>query len=236
LGIPLVEELGLGLQLGTSVNYTDNAVQVFERVGEATGRFQSFTTMGVFQRHHSGLVWGAAVDYLHQNYYDSADLFQARGRIGWQLTERNEVGFLGAISGDSDRQTVAGVAVTLKPLTQGSLYFNHRWESQAETMIWLGLAESHGERNLAFEALLADPPQRSAGERLVFGAEIHVPLNDYVALFGQGNFLLPADSGTVDSYLGFTVYPSGGARRARRSGFAPLLPVANSGTFSVDLR
>ena len=32
LGLPLVEACGLGMQIGTSINYTDNAVQVFERV------------------------------------------------------------------------------------------------------------------------------------------------------------------------------------------------------------
>ncbi len=236
MGVPLIEEFGLGLQVGTSMNYTDNAVQVFERFGEAQGRFQSFTTVGLFQRQDSGLVWGAAVDYLHQTYYDSADLFQFRGRLGWRLSEENEVGFLAAVSDDGDRQRVAGVPITLRPLNQGSVYYNRRWENQAETMIWLGIAESHGERNLAFEALLGDPPQRSAGKRLVFGAQIHVPLNDYVALFGQGNFILPADTGTVDSYLGLVIYPSGGAKRSLRSRYSPLLPVANSTTFSVDLR
>ncbi len=236
IGVPLVEEIGLGLQVGTSVNYTDNAVQVLERFGEATGRFQNYTTVGVFQRQDSGLVWGGAVDYLHQTYYDSADLVQFRGRVGWQVTENTEVGFLGAFSDDSDRNRVAGVPVTLTPLSQGSVYFNQRWESQAETMIWLGIAESHGERNLAFEALLMDPRNPPAGERLVFGAEIHVPLNDHMALFGQGNFILPADSGTVDSFLGIAVYPFGGAKESRRSRYAPLLPVANSTTFSVDLR
>ena len=106
-------------------------------------------------------------------------------------------------------------------------------------MVWVGIAESHGERNLAFEALLPPPAnaqQRAAGERLVFGAQIHVPLNDYVALFGQGNFILPADTGTVDSYLGIVIYPSGGAKRSQRSRYSPLMPVANRTNFSVDRR
>ena len=239
MGMPLIEDIGLGLQVGTSINYTDNAVQFFEKFGEATGRFQSFTTVGLFQRNDAGLVWGGAVDYLHQTYYDTADLFQFRGRVGWQFTEQTEVGFLTSLSNDKDRNSVAGVPITLAPLNQGSVYFKQRWESQAETMLWVGIAESHGERNLAFEALLLPPAnarQRPAGERLVFGAQIHVPLNDYVALFGQGNFILPADTGTVDSYLGFVVYPSGGAKQSQRSRFAPLMPVANSTNFSVNLR
>ena len=102
--------------------------------------------------------------------------------------------------------------------------------------MWIGVAESHGERNLAFEALLGDPRQRASGPRVVFGAEINVPLNDHFALFGQGNFITPAYTGTVDSYLGIAFYPGGGAQRARKNRFAAIMPVANSTNFSVDLR
>ena len=54
---------------------------------------------------------------------------------------------------------------------------------------------------------------RELHNTFVFGAELQIPLTDRLAIFGQGNFITPASSGTVDSYLGFVYYPHGGARR-----------------------
>ena len=234
-GLPLWESAGLGLQVGTSLNYTENAVQVFERFGASTHRTQSFTTVGLFQRLDSGLVWAGAWDFLYESYFDHFSLNQFRGQLGWR-SDADELGLRASLSGDRDRGTIIGVPVTLKPLSQGNAYWRHTWESQAETTLWVGLAESHGQRNLAFEALLGDPRQAASGARLLFGAEIQVPLNDHWALFGQGNFITPADTGSVDAYLGVCWYPAGGAYGARQRQFAPVLPVANSPTFTVDLR
>lgn len=236
LGLPLCQHIGLGLQVGTSIAYTDNAVQVYERFGEARGRSQSFTTIGLFQRLDNGLVWGAAWDYLHQNYYDQTNLHQARGRIGWR-TGTEEIGIRAQVSHSSDRAFFLGaIPVVLEPVSQGALYWTHEWENDARTTFWLGIAESHGERNLAFEVLLTDPNQRPSGQRLLFGAEIDVPLSDYWSLFGQANFITPAYTGTVDSYLGFAFYPGGGARRSRTNRYAPVQPVASSTSMSIDLR
>lgn len=241
VGLPLSEELGLGVQVGTAINYTDNAVQVFERVLEVRGRSQSYTTIGLFQRHESGLVWALAWDHLYQSYFDQNHLNQIRGRIGFQLTDSDELGLRASASHDSDRAVfnVFGAVpfpVMLEPLSQGSVYWKHNWESQVETMFWVGVAESHGQRNIAFEAAFGLPPQASSGRDLLFGAQIHVPLNDHWALFGQGNFVTPAYTGTVDSYLGIAYYPGGGARRASQKRFAPVIPVANSTSMTIDLR
>lgn len=241
LGLAVSEDLGLGLQIGTAINYTDNAVEVFERVGEVHGRSQSFTTIGLFQRHPSGVIWALAWDHLYQSYFDQNHLNQIRGRIGFRVTDRDEIGIRGAASHDSDRAVfnVFGTApfpVMIEPLSQGSVYWKHRFESDAETMFWIGVAESHGQRNVAFEAAFALPPQEPSGRDLLFGAEIHVPLNDHWALFGQGNFVTPAYTGTVDSFLGFAFYPGGGARRTRQSAFTAVIPVASSTSMSVDLR
>jgi hypothetical protein len=241
IGLPLSEELGLGIQIGTAVNYTDNAVEVFERVQEVRGRSQSYTTIGLFQRHDSGIVWALAWDHLYQSYFDKTHLNQVRGRFGYQLSETNELGFRFAASHDNERAVfnvfgAAAFPVMLEPLSQGSVYWRHSWESQVETTFWVGVAESHGQRNVAFEAAFALPPQQPSGRDVLFGAEIHVPLNDHWALFGQGNFVTPAYTGTVDSYLGFAFYPGGGARRARHKKSAPMIPVANSTSMSIDLR
>ncbi len=71
---------------------------------------------------------------------------------------------------------------------------------------------------------------------MLFGAEVDIPLSDHWALFGQANFITPAYTGTVDSFLGVSFYPGGGARRARTNRYAPVQPVANSTSMSIDLR
>jgi hypothetical protein len=77
---------------------------------------------------------------------------------------------------------------------------------------------------------------RELHNTFVFGAELQIPLTDRLAIFGQANFITPASSGTVDSYLGFVYFPHGGARRVVQSAFAPLQTVAAPTNFAVDLR
>ena len=228
-GIPLVDRWGLGAQIGTAVNMTDHAVRVTSQVEGASSRNQSFTTVGLFQRSDTGWTWGIAYDYLAQDDYDSFRLSQWRGRIGYQLTPRDEVGIYGMIPQNDDRGFWGAVPVRLDAIGQGSIYWRHTWDHQAEITGWLGIAEGHGEVNAALGD--ANP----ADERVVFGSDVHVPLNDFIALFGEANFITPADTGTVDAYLGIAVYPGGRARGARRRRFAPVLPVANNTSFSVDL-
>ncbi len=228
LGVPLIESIGLGIQAGTSLNYSDNAVQVFERIDGTSDRFQNFTTVGLFQRTDSGFHWAVGYDFLYENYYDKFNLGQWRGDVGVEVDETNEIGTWFAISSQKDSGFYANIPVTLDPITQGSIYFRHTWENDAQTTFWLGIAEGHGEVNLALGDL---PP---VGERLVFGADVFVPLSPRVALFGQANFLTPADTGTVDAYLGLAFYP-GGSHGARKRRFAPPLPVANNTTFANDL-
>jgi hypothetical protein len=228
LGVPLIERIGLGLQIGTATNYTDNAVQVFERVEGNRNRFQSFTTVGLFQRTDSGFSWAVGYDFLFQDYYDNFGLGQWRGDLGYRLGAKDEVGAWFALSGKDDHGMFGAIPVVLDPITQGSLYWRHWWENDAHTTVWLGMAEGHGEPNVA----LGDRP--AVDERLVFGADLFVPLGKKLALFGQANFLTPADTGTVDAFLGIAFYP-GGAHRAHRRRFAPRLSVANNTTFANDL-
>jgi hypothetical protein len=76
------------------------------------------------------------------------------------------------------------------------------------------------------------PPQE---ETVLLGADIYVPLNDYLALYGESNLMMPADTGAVDAFLGVELFPAGNASLRRRTRFSPLLPVAASTSFSVDL-
>ena len=118
----------------------------------------------------------------------------------------------------------------LRPISQVSAFWRHEWEGGAYTTLWGGVAEGHEEMVLL---LAGDDHQSTSG---VLGTDFRVPLNDWASLFGEANFLLPADTGTVDAYLGLEISPAAAARRLRKLPFAPLLNVANSPTFTVDVR
>lgn len=227
-GFPLLAEAGLGAQFGTSINYTENAVQVFERIGATSSRTQNFTTIGLFQRTETWR-WGLAYDVLYESYYDQFLLGQWRGRVGYGLTERNEIGVWGTVPQQRADGSFGTIPVRLSPLAQCNAYWQHTFDAGACLMGWVGASEGHSESNLA----LGDLPE--TGPQFVFGAEVDIPLNDQFAIFGQANFIAPADTGTVDSFLGICYYPGARAYPACRSRFNPFQALANSTMFAVDL-
>ena len=92
------------------------------------------------------------------------------------------------------------------------------------------MSEGHEEMTLVLndDSYLSTAP--------AFGADFRAPLNDYMSLFGEANFILPADTGTVDAYLGVEFYPAAVAAKWRDQAFAPILRPASSPTFAVDVR
>jgi len=228
LGVPLWEEAGLGLQLGTALNFTDHPVRVTSQIDGADSRQQSFTTLGLFQR-VDNWTWAVAHDFLAQKDYSSTFLSQWRGRVGYFVSDIDEIGVFAMLPQSQDSASWAGAPVRLRPIAQGSAFWRHTWEGQAEVTGWLGLADGHGQANAA----LGDAPAKS--QCVVFGADFQVPLNDRWALYGEANFITPADTGTVDAYLGLAYYPGGGARGWRKKAWSPVLPVANNTSMSIDL-
>ncbi len=226
---PLLEAEGIGFQFGTAINATANAVQVVERLEGSASRTQSFTTIGCFQRSRSGWRWAAVYDFLYEEYYDDFTLSQARGLVGYQLSEVNEVGVKTAIRTNDDNGDFNGSEVTLRAINQGSIYYRHTYPNLVQIGCWCGLAEGHSEANYA----LGDLADQDTA--FVYGTDLFVPLNDYCAIFGEANFITPADTGTVDAYLGMELFCWGGAKESRNRQFAPVLPVAGNTSFSVDL-
>ncbi len=227
--MPIAPERGLGFQVGTAVSQTHHAVAVTNAIEGSTRRTQSFTTVGIFQRTESGWTWGLVDDFLYQEDYDATTLMQLRGRVGYDLNGRDEVGVFGMAPVLGSDANWAGNAVQLRPLAQGSLFWRHDWEFGGQTTGWLGIAEQHGQANAA----LGD--RADTGLVPVFGADLHLPLNDRWAVYGEANFVTPSDTGTVDAFLGFAYYPGGGAVLWRKQPFSPVLPVAGSPTMSVNL-
>ncbi len=229
-GIPLNEELGLGLQIGTGIVASDNAVRVYELLGVDTHRTQSFTTLGIFQRCDNGFTWAVAHDFLVQDSFDDFFVSQWRLRAAMDADACNQFGVTAQIADRADAGLFGATPVVLRPITQATCYWRHQWESSVQTTGWIGIAEGHGENNAV------TGPSAAKDAVPVFGADILAPLNDHLAIYGETNLMMPADTGTVDAFLGIQWFPGGGARKARRTPFSPVLSVAAPTTFSVDLR
>ncbi len=230
-GFALSRDRGIGLQVGMGYDYSQNAVGVLKFIDGTHGREQLFTTVGIFQRRDSGLNWAIGYDILNENYYDNFLLTQWRGRIGYQLNEYNEIGVWGTVRDRQDDGFVGGIIpVHLRGINQANFFWRHTWETGPQTMFWAGMASSHSKNVLVL------PFDEQTGITPIIGASINVPLNDWLSLYGESNIILPGDTGTVDAFLGFSIYPRCGAKIAPCRRFAPMLPTAGSPSFAVDLQ
>ncbi len=229
-GVPLAPEYGLGLHLGSSLVFTENAVRVYELVGEAEDRQQNFNTIGLYQRMDNGFSWEVAYDVLIESSFDTFVLSQWRFRTAYQLAPQTEIGFTLNISSLEDQGNFGATPVTLKPIDMGTVYIRQFWQSGTQTTFWIGAGEGHGEDNPVTGR------SQASDDDLILGADFLAPLNDHLALYGEANLVLPADTGAVDAFLGIQWYPWSSAYRARRGATSPVLPVASSPTFTVDLR
>jgi hypothetical protein len=230
MGLPVIRDLGIGLQAGTGITATSNAVRVYELLGESTGRTQNFTTLGMFQRTDSGIGWGFVHDFLYQDYFDTFQLGQWRLRASYDLTPNNQVGVTSMIQSYGDDGVFGpSTNVRLQPIDQIHFYWRTYWETGAQTSLWAGLAEGHGEDNAVtgFSA--------PKDEQFLFGADVLMPLTRSLAIYGETNMIMPSDTGTVDAFLGIQWYPGGNAFRARRGKFSPMMELASPVSFSTDL-
>lgn len=230
-GIPILDEYGIGAQVGTGITASANAVRVYELLGESTGRTQNFTTVGFFQRRDSGFSWGFVHDFLYQKSFATFHLGQWRLRGSYLLTPKNEMGVTSSLHsyGDNGVFGTNNSPVELSAIEQGSLYFRHFWETGAQTTAWFGIADKHGENN----AVTGPSPGKKIP--FLFGADLMMPLTTTLAIYGETNMIMPSDTGTVDAFLGVQWFPGARAFKARRGRYSPLMPLASMTSFAVDL-
>jgi hypothetical protein len=227
---PLLAERGIGFQIGSRVNFQGNAVQVYELLGEEKDRFQGFTSVGLFQRNDSRINYGVVYDFLTQQSFDNFTLGQWRARVSFDLTPADELGVTMNFSDRSDSGRFNDIDVELEPIEQLHVYLRHQWRSGVITSTWVGVADKHSEENVLTGAL---PPKTN---QISFGAEFFAPLNHWLAIYGETNLIMPADTGAVDAYLGIEFAPRGIRRsRSRTNLFREFFPVATNPTFTSDL-
>ena len=228
-GLPLVERWGLGLQLGTAINYSRTALHFLPALDGTVDHFQSFTTLGIFQRAPCGWNWAIVHDFRYDDYYDRFFTGQWRGQLGREFGAKDEIGFWGTLHDRNDATERFGPPLSLRPLNQINFYWRHVWPYDAVTRAWIGFTDDHDGNGLVdFTATRVRHP-------FVFGGDVVIPLNRSLAFFGEAQFVTPNDSGTVSATFGIVWYPGAGRDRPRGN-FEPLMPVANFTSMPLDLR
>ena len=225
---PLTSDSTWATQVGAAVTTSDNAVRVFELLGEDTERWQSFGTAGLF-RDIGPWRYGAVFDVAYQDGFDESVLGQCRTRIGYMLDEDTQIAFESRNRVFGDEVRFNDAIQRLRSIDQYSIGLRRWFQTGVTGEMRLGVADRHGESNAVTGS--ASPQDNT----FVFGADFLAPLNGSFAIYGETNLMMPADTGTVDAYLGLAWFPKTPACCVSRRRFRPLLPVAAATSFAIDL-
>jgi hypothetical protein len=215
---------GFGGQLGVR--------GVHSNLSGATGltlddRNQLFVTAGLFRRVDCGLQFGAAIDWLHEDWDVRLDLAQVRGEASWVFLSQSEVGFryTGGVSNDSSDAPAAVAGINWLPVDLYAFFFRQKLAPLGgECQVYAGFSgESEG----------------------LLGANATIPLAPHMALAGDFAYLVPETGaatqpigGAVEESwnvgLGVVFYPGAGFFDPSNY-YRPLFDVANNGTMMYDI-
>jgi len=213
-----------GYQFGLNVvmsNYLGDTV-FGDREGD---RDQVFFTGGIFRRRPcGGWQWGAAVDLLHDSYYETINMTQVRSETSYVFPGGiREIGYFGMYSTGGDRiARVNDLQIDFEPTDLFAFFYRRHFSGGGNGRFWAGFTGN--------------------GDGL-FGGDLHVPLGTgRWSLVNRFNYLIPkegtTDGGISEESWGVTIqlvwYPSQPARTAERSRFKPLFDPADNTLFMVD--
>ena len=232
---------GIGMQAGGSVGAANWAGTDYRLSRLDDGQTQGFITYGLFRKPQEGSAWSAAVVHdwmLNDNYglfAEDPTMAQWRAQAGYALSATSEVGIWGTwrMQGDTRDVDIFG-PTTWRSINQINTYWHYHWHAGGpDTWLWLGLPEN--------DRLNGDG---SLGDFLV-GALANCPLSDRIALYAMVSYMhqsaAPGPAGATEDAWNFTTglsfYPARNARTRTVAGqcWMPQLPVANNGTFLVDV-
>ena len=224
LGMPLGDPWGIGFQAGVQAvhsNFSGDQVAGARR----NDRDQVFFTTGLFRRPVcGGLQWGVVFDFLHDSYYDSADLAQIRTELSLARPGHREIGFWGAFGVNGDditfTQNVALVTSPVEPIDVYALFYRRHFSGGGQGRVWVGLTSESD---------------------TLFGGEVTVPLGTSWALENNFTYLLPKEGRGTGAQqneswsvmMQLVWYPGRHAECVRENPYHPLLGVADNSWFLV---
>ena len=219
-GGPLGDPWGIGWQFGFRAAHSDFAGSSVTGVYDPGSRNQFFLSTGLFHRKFDcGLQWAVVFDYLHDNYYGSADLQQLRTEMSWKFGCQEEIGFWGAFMLGDDRYDYGtGSQAVLRDVESRDLYtlfYRRGFGCSGEGRIYSGFS-GHGNGLLGVDFLLP------VGER--FGLEA-----GFAYLTPKGS---TSEKALRDETWALTIsliwYPVRGNACAFADPFRPVMPVADN--------
>jgi hypothetical protein len=140
-----------------------------------------------------------------------------------------EIGTTFNLAARSDDGKFNSTEIHLAPIEMFNVFVKRDWATGVSTKLWAGVADGHSENN----AVTGSAPRKE--NQLLFGADIFAPLNGWLAIYGEANVILPADTGSVDAFLGVEVIPGGLWKKGRGNRYRSMFSVGSSPTFSTDL-
>jgi hypothetical protein len=225
--IPWLEQYGFGGQLGLSYGAFG---------AQADAQQQVFVTTGIFRRADFnrpisfGLVYDQMLNSGFGAYRQSPALGQLRIQVAYAFSARDEVGFEGALRLNSSvRGVPGGGTVEYRGISQGQLFWHHKWgPGKTDTWVWTGVPSAY--------RLNGD----NSFETNIYGYRSETPLTDRVGLFSTFQGLRPTGGvshhSIYDFMVGMSFYPARNARSTTVAGrsWMPYMPVANNSSFLVD--
>ncbi len=225
LAKPLGDPWGCGYQIGANFVQSDfsGAPLIQNTELRAAYRKQYFATAGIFRRADAcgGFQWGIAYDYLHDIFYQNADLQQIRSETGYVIDDTYEIGYYGAYGVGGD-QAWNGRQIDgkLDPTDMFVFYVRRKFENGGDGRLWFG-ATGNGDGLL--------------------GADLWVPLGKSFALENRINYMIPKggqDTAQPRESWGLVIqlvwYPGQNALCQQRNPYRPLFNVADNSLFMVD--
>jgi hypothetical protein len=227
-GVPIFGHAGLGWQAGFKTIQANIAGAGFTE----EERQQTFFTLGLFRRNEWGWQGGLAVDWYQDKWYADIDLTQLRGEISWKYPCRHEWGFWFAAGDDSEISRIPAS----DPID----------EAQFEQWDPISLNAFFYRRRLAWiEGGVGRLYAGFSGDKDgLIGSDLLVPLNPCWAIQSKFTYLVPDESRRSNGAeneawnVGISLVWDlrGSLHAGREVPFAPLLPVADNGSFIVARR
>jgi hypothetical protein len=225
LARPLGDPWGCGYQIGANFVQSDfsGAPLIQNTELRAAYRKQYFATAGIFRRADAcgGFQWGIAYDYLHDIFYQNADLQQIRSETGYVIDDTYEIGYYGAYGVGGD-QAWNGRQIDgkLDPTDMFVFYVRRNFENGGDGRLWFG-ATGNGDGLL--------------------GVDLWVPLGKSFALENRINYMIPKggqDTAQPRESWGLVIqlvwYPGQNARCQQQNPYRPMFNVADNSLFMVD--